>query len=32
MNWESYTDTSFEKMYNDTPVWSKKENLEYAGN
>lgn len=32
MDWENYTDTGFLTMYHDTPVWSKKESLIYAGN
>lgn len=32
MNWENYTDINFADGYNKNIIWSKKENLEYAGN
>lgn len=32
MNWESHTDTELTTMFHDTPIWSKKENIVYAGN
>ena len=32
IDWESHADIGFTKMYHDIPVWSKKENLVYAGN
>ena len=32
MDWESHVDTEFATMFHDTPIWSKKENLVYAGN
>ena len=32
MDWENHVDTGFVNMFHDTPVWSKKENLVYAGN
>ena len=32
MNWENHLDTGLTAMYHDTPIWSKKENLVYAGN
>lgn len=31
MDWEGNVDTGFTEMYHDTPVWSKKESLVYAG-
>lgn len=32
MNWESCVDFELMTMYHNTPVWSKKESLVYAGN
>lgn len=32
MDWESHGNTGFATMFHETPIWSKKENLVYAGN
>lgn len=31
MDWESYVDMKFETKYQELPIWSKEENLVYAG-
>ena len=32
VDWESHIDIGFAARYYDTPIWTKKENLVYAGN